>query len=100
MGFFVLRLFNLSYKILTKTEIKVLEKGLDFDPVQRTYNKPELREAFEEFCCRMKCKWYFRNEVSETFSEIPAFRSKSSWLPPKAHAKNIFKPIRKRTFYR
>ena len=34
----------------------------------------------------MRCKWHFRNEVSETFSEIPAFRSKSSWLPPKGHA--------------
>ena len=47
----------------------MLEKGLDFVPVQRTLNEPELR-----------------NEVSETFSEIPSFRSKSSWLPPKGHA--------------
>ena len=34
----------------------------------------------------MKCKWDFRNEVSETFSKIPAFRPKSNWLPPKGHA--------------
>ena len=33
----------------------------------------------------MKCKWDFRNEVSETFSKIPAFRPKSNWLPPKGH---------------
>ena len=85
-GIFVLRLFNLSYKILTETEIKVLEKGLDFAPVQRTLNEPESRKEFEEFCRRIRCKWHFRNEVSETFSEIPAFRSKSSWFPPKGHA--------------
>ena len=84
-GIFVLRLFNLSYKILTETEIKVLEKGLDFAPVQRTLNEPERRKEFEEFCRRIRCKWHFRNEVSETFSEIPAFRSKSSWFPPKGH---------------
>ena len=34
----------------------------------------------------MRCKWHFYNDVSERFSEIPAFRSKSSWLPPKCHA--------------
>ena len=78
--------FNLSHKILTEIEIKVLEKGLDFAPVQRTLNEPELRKDFEEFCRRMRCKWHFRNEVSELFSEIPAFRPKSSWLPPKGHA--------------
>ena len=78
--------FNLSHKILTEIEIKVLEKGLDFAPVQRTLNEPELRKDFEEFRRRMRCKWHFRNEVSETFSEIPAFRPKSNWLPPKGHA--------------
>ena len=72
---------NLSHKILAETELKVLEKGLDFAPGKRTLNEPELHKDFEEFCRRMRCKWHFRNEVSETFSEIPAFRPKSSWLP-------------------
>ena len=33
----------------------------------------ELLESlnFEEFCRRTKCKWHFRNDVSETFSKIP-----------------------------
>ena len=48
--------FNLGHKILTETEIKVLDKGLDFAPVQRTLNEPELRKAFEEFYRRMRCK--------------------------------------------
>lgn len=41
--------FNISHKILTKTKTKVLEKRLDFAPVQRTFNVPELRKDFEEF---------------------------------------------------
>ena len=77
----------------------MLEKGLDFAPLQRTLNEPELRKEFEEFCRRMKCKWHFCNEASKTFSEITAFRSKSSWLSPKGHASlEIFQPITRRTF--
>lgn len=54
-------MFNLSRKILTNAEIKILEKGLDFGPVQRKINKPELRNEIGEFCRRIKTKWYFRN---------------------------------------
>ena len=42
--------FNLSNKVLTEDEIKVLEKGLDFAPIQKKVNKPELRQDFENFC--------------------------------------------------
>ena len=79
-------IFNLSHIILTETEIKLLEKGLDFAPVQKTLNEPELRKDFDEFYRRMRCKWDFRNEVSETFSEIPEFRPKLCWFLPKGHA--------------
>ena len=33
----------------------------------------------------MRIKWYFRNEITEDFSEVPAFSSKSSWNPPQGH---------------
>ena len=78
--------FMLSKKVLTETEIKVLEKGLDFAPIQKILNEPELRKYFAEFSRRMRCKWHFRNEVSENFSETPAFRPKSVWKLPKGHA--------------
>ena len=32
--------FNLSNWVLTDTEIKVLEKGLDFAPIQKKINEP------------------------------------------------------------
>ena len=63
--FYSKTVFNLSHKLLTKTEIKVLEIGIDFVPVQRTLNEPEPCKNFEEYCCRMRCKWHFCNEVSE-----------------------------------
>ena len=78
-------IFNLSHKVLSDAEIKILEKGLDFAPIQRKINEPELREDFEEFCRRMRVKWYFRNEPSESFSNKPAFSPKSNWKPPEGH---------------
>ena len=77
--------FNLSNRVLSDAEIKVLEKGLDYAPIQNKINEPELRNDFNEFCRRMRLKWYFRNEVTPNFSEVPAFRPKSSWNPPKGH---------------
>ena len=38
--------FNLGKKVLTEDEIKVLEKGLDFAPIQRKVSEPELRLEF------------------------------------------------------
>ena len=38
--------FNLSGRVLFKSEIRVLENGLDFAPCQRKVNEPELRKEF------------------------------------------------------
>ena len=42
--------FNLSNKFLSNTEIRILEKGLDFAPIQSKINEPKLRRKFKEFC--------------------------------------------------
>ena len=42
-------MFNLSNRVLTDLEIKVLEKGLYFAPIQRKINEPELRQDFADF---------------------------------------------------
>ena len=70
--------------MLTDTEIKVLEKGLDFAPIQKKLNEPELKNDFNEFCRLMRLKWHFRDE-SENFNEVPAFTQKSRWQPPQGH---------------
>ena len=61
--------FNLSQRALSGIKIQVLEEGLDFSPVQRPFNEPELRKDFEEFARKMRVKWNFRNEPSEDFSD-------------------------------
>ena len=78
-------IFNLNRKILADSKIKVLEKGLDYVPIQSKINEPKLRNDFEEFCRRMHLKWYFHNEPNSEFSETPSFTLKSSWKPPKGH---------------
>ena len=65
--------FNLSHKVLTDLEISVLGKGLGFSPTPTFINEVDLRR---DFSGKMRCKWFFRNEPTEDFSEIPAFRKK------------------------
>ena len=77
--------FNLSNKVLSDIEIRVLEKGLDFAPIQNKLNKLELRRDFKEFCGRMRLKWHFRNEPTSEFSDRPVFSPKSLWNPPTGH---------------
>ena len=64
--------FNLSREILTETEIKVLDKDLNltFAPIQNKINEPELRTDFNEFCRRMRTKWYFKDEPTKEFSNL------------------------------
>ena len=70
--------FNLSKKVLSDAEINLPEKGLDYAPIQDKINDPELRREFENFCTQMRLKWFFRNEPTPSFSETPAFKTKSS----------------------
>ena len=46
----------MSSKDLTDFEIKVLEKGLEFVPIQNKINAPELKSDFEEISWRMRTK--------------------------------------------
>ena len=48
--------FNLSGKVLTDIEIKVLEQGLDYAPILNEIIKPEFRKNFDEFSLRMRLK--------------------------------------------
>ena len=74
--------FNLSNNVLSQTEISILEKGLGFVPTPKMINEAVLRPDFNEFSRKMRCKWYFRDGTFNDFSEIPAFRSKSTWNTP------------------
>ena len=77
--------FNLSHRLLTEAEINVPEKGLDYAPIQKKINEPEISKDFSEFYRRMRNKWYFWKEPTPQFSEVPCFETKSSWRPPNRH---------------
>ena len=77
--------FNLSQRVLSEIEIQVLEKVLDFPPIQKSINEPELRQDFEDFSKRMCNRWNFRDQPSEDFTYKPASCPKSNWKPPPGH---------------
>lgn len=77
--------FNLSNRVLSDSEIKVLKKNLEFAPIQGKIDEPELRKDLHEFSRRMRIKWNFLNVPSQDFSEVRAFRVKSSRKPRKDH---------------
>ena len=77
--------FNLSQKVLTANEIKVLERGLGFVPTPSLINEADLQRDFEDFSRKMRCRSYLRNEPSDGFSNVLAFRPKSQWKPPTGH---------------
>ena len=66
-------------------KIEILQKGLDYAPIQNKINEPKLRRDFEDFARRIRLKWYFKNERTYSFSEGPSFTRKSSWKPPKGN---------------
>ena len=69
--------------VLTKMEIKILEKDPDYAIIQNKTNEPELVQEFEEFCHKMRLKWHFHNEPIPEFSNTLAFNHKSTRIPPK-----------------
>ena len=63
---------------MSNAKIKVLEKGLDYAPIQKKIKEPELRRNFENFCRQMKIKWFFSNEPTPSFNESPTVKTKLS----------------------
>ena len=74
--------FNLNQRVLSETEVQVLEKGLDFAPIQESINEPKQRKDFEDFFTRLRIRWNFRDQPSEN---LLAFRPKSKGKPPPGH---------------
>ena len=75
--------FNLGQKALTEIKIKVLERGLGFAPTPNLINEADLRRDLKNFRRKIGCRWYFSNEPSDNFSNVPAFRPKFQWKPLK-----------------
>ena len=66
--------FKLSQNVLTRKEIKVLEKGLGFSPTPLFINKADLQRDLDNFARNMRYKWYFRSERQDIPSEISTYK--------------------------
>ena len=55
--------FNLSARVLSETEIKLLSRGLKFIPTPKSIDRYQLKLDLEEYGRRLKLKIHF-NEVS------------------------------------
>ena len=75
----------MSKKALPEPEIGVWERGLGFVPTSNLINEENLSRDFDDCSRKMRCKWCFRNELSDNFIEVPAFKPKSLWKPPASH---------------
>ena len=75
---------NLSKWNLTKDEISLLSKGLQFVPTPKHFNKALLREELENFGRKLRLKWFFRND--ERQFNINPFKQKSKFNPAKNDA--------------
>ena len=82
-GKFVSRnVFNLSDRVLTENEIKVLDKGLNFVPTPEKLDRLQIKNDLEKLGRDIKLRMFYQNDLSPSFSEKPAFKVPSSRTPP------------------
>ena len=70
--------FNLSQMVLPKDEIKVLEKGLDFAPIRKKVNGPELKVVSATFV--LVCFLTLNESTCQTRKNVFYFTSKALFV--------------------
>ena len=74
--------FNLSDRVLTENEIKVLDKELNYVPTPEKLDRLQIKNDLEKLGRDIKLRMFYQNDLSPLFSEKPAFEVPSSWTPP------------------
>ena len=59
---------------------------MGFVPTPNFINEENLTKYFDDFSGKIRCKWYFRNKLSHSFTEVSALKPKSLWKLPAGHA--------------
>lgn len=74
---------NLSRRHLTEAEVSLLSKGLKFCPTPDRIDVYNVRKDIRDYIRRIRLREYFycEEEVDGDFSQMPAFRTKSTWCP-------------------
>ena len=74
--------FNLSNRVLTENEIKVLDRRLNFVPTPEKPDRLQIKNDLEKLQRDIKLRMFYQNDLSPSISETPAFKVPSSWTPP------------------
>ena len=77
--------FNLNQKTLSPSEIKVVEKGLEFSPTPSSVNEVDLGRDISDFSRRIRCKCFFKNESQEILVQHPSLRVSPLGILQKEH---------------
>ena len=82
-GKFVFKnVLNLSNRVLTENEIRVLDKGLNFVPTPEKIDCYQIKKDLEHLERDIKLKMYYKTEPTSAFSKKPAFKVPSNWTLP------------------
>lgn len=71
---------NLTHIVLDKSELSILERGLNFIPTPHTLYHTPILKAATDFGRRLKLAYHFRNSKNSKFHKMK-FTNKSEWTP-------------------
>ena len=73
--------YNLSKRTFSEAEIKLLSRGLGFVPTPEKIDRWQVKQDLEKFGRNLRLKIYYLDQPTPYFSETPAFRAPSNWIP-------------------
>ena len=78
---------NSSTKTFIRDVFKLLNKNLNFGPMQKYFNKKKFYNKINDFYWRIKLKAHFKNQTSKPKTEQDIFRKPTdkTWIPKKNH---------------
>ena len=81
------KVIKLSTKTFSRDVFKLLNKNLNFVPMQKYFNKKKFFNEINAFYRRIKLKEHFKDKTNKSKTEEDIFRKPNdkTWIPPKNH---------------
>ena len=81
-GMFVSKnILNLSNRVLTEYEIRVLGKGLNFVLTYEKLDHYQIKKDLQRLRRDIKLRMYYKTDATPAFSENKEFKIPSNWTP-------------------
>ena len=72
---------NLSNRLLTEYEIRVLGKGLNFVLTYEKLDHYQIKKDLQRLRRDIKLRMYYKTDATPAFSENKEFKIPSNWIP-------------------